>query len=73
MKSPRINFGIIGAGGIALRKTIPGLLKAKHCRLVAVMDPFRTDDIAAQFGGVRAYTREADLLADVDQALARLA
>ena len=64
MKSQRINFGVIGAGGIALRKTIPGMLQAKNCRLVAIMDTARVKDIAAQFGGVRAYTREADLLAD---------
>ena len=64
MKPQRnINFGVIGAGGIALRKTIPGLLQAKNCRLVAIMDTARVEEIAAQLEGVRAYTREADLLA----------
>jgi predicted dehydrogenase len=59
-----VNFGVIGAGGIAFRKTIPGMLKAKNCRLAAVMDPVNIERIAEQFGVARAYTREADLLAD---------
>ena len=64
VKSKRINFGVIGAGGIALCKTIPGLLKVRKRRLVAITDPVGVKDIAPRFGGVRAYTREADLLAD---------
>jgi predicted dehydrogenase len=59
----KVNFGVIGAGGIAIRKTIPGMLKARRCRLVAVMDPVGIDRIAAQLG-VRGYQKEADLLAD---------
>jgi predicted dehydrogenase len=59
----KINFGVIGAGGIAYRKTIPGMLKAKNCRLVAVMDPAGVDRIAAEFGA-RACATEAELLAD---------
>ncbi len=38
MKREHVNFGVIGAGGIARRRTIPGMLRAKNCRLVAVMD-----------------------------------
>ncbi len=64
MQSSKVNIGIIGAGGIARRKTIPGMLKAKNCRLVAVMDPVNVDEIAAQFDIPRAYKSEADLLAD---------
>ena len=60
----RVNFGVIGAGGIARRKTIPGMLLAKHCRLVAVMDPAGIDDIAAAFNVPKAYTTEAEILAD---------
>ena len=59
-----VNFGVIGAGGIARRKTIPGMLKAKNCRLVAVMDPVDVDGIAAEFKVPAAYTTEAELLAD---------
>jgi len=47
MASTKVNFGVIGAGGIAYRKTIPGMLRAKNCRLVAVMDPVNIDRIAA--------------------------
>ena len=66
MNKRKINFGVIGAGGIARRKTIPGMLRAKNCRLVAVMNPSQVDEIAAQFGVKRAYTRDTDLLADPD-------
>jgi len=60
----KVNFGVIGAGGIAFRKTIPGMLKAKNCRLVAVMDPVGVDRAAKAFGVAKAYTKETDLLAD---------
>ncbi len=63
MPAKQVGFGVIGAGGIALRRTIPGMLRAKSCRLAAVMDPVSIDRIAAQFG-VRGYRKEADLLAD---------
>jgi predicted dehydrogenase len=60
----KLNIGVIGAGGIAYRRTMPGMLKAKHCRLVAAMDPAGADRIAAELNVPAAYTREADLLAD---------
>ncbi len=63
MVNQKVNFGVIGAGGIAYRKTIPGMLKAKNCGLVAVMDPVNIDHIAAELG-VKAYREAADLLAD---------
>ena len=66
MARNKVNFGVIGAGGIAYRKTIPGMLKAKNCKLVAVMDPVNIDKIAAEFKVFRAYTQEKDLLADPD-------
>ena len=61
----KVKFGVIGAGGIALRKTIPGMLKAANCRLVAVMDPVGVDRIAAELK-VKPYTNEAELLADAE-------
>jgi predicted dehydrogenase len=64
MSTKKVRFGVIGAGGIAFRKTIPGMLKAKNCRLAAVMDPVDVDKIAAALGDVRAYAKEADLLDD---------
>ena len=38
MAGRKVNFGVIGAGGIASRKTIPAMLKAGNCRLVGVME-----------------------------------
>lgn len=64
MARNKINFGVIGAGGIAYRRTIPGMLKAKNCRLVAVMDTVNPQRVADAFQAPRAYDREADLLAD---------
>jgi predicted dehydrogenase len=60
----KVSFGVIGAGGIARRKTIPGMLKAKRCRLVAVMDPVNIKNIAAAFKVPRAYETEAGILSD---------
>jgi len=60
----KVNFGVIGAGGIARRKTIPGMMKAKHCRLVAVMDPVDIENIATAFNVPKAYETEAGILAD---------
>lgn len=64
MAKNKVNFGVIGAGGIAFRKTIPGMKKAKNCRLVAVMDPVNIDKIAADLKVPNAYAREKDLLAN---------
>jgi predicted dehydrogenase len=64
MAKGKVNFGVIGAGGIARRRTIPGMLKAKQCRLAAVMDVADPEGIAKEFGVAKAYRREADLLAD---------
>ena len=59
-----VSFGVIGAGGIAYRKTIPGMLKAKNCELVAVMDIANVEKIAKEFKVPRFYTKEVDLLKD---------
>jgi len=34
----KINWGVIGCGGIAFRRTIPGLVLSENSNLVAVMD-----------------------------------
>ena len=60
----KLQFGIIGAGGIAYRRTMPGMLKTKNCRIAAVMDPAGCERIAAELDVPAAYTREGDLLAD---------
>ena len=67
MSNTRVNFGVIGAGGIARRRTIPGMLKTKNCRLVAVMNPSDPERIAEEFKVPRAYRREEDLLAELCQ------
>jgi len=64
MMMEKVNFGVIGAGGIARRKTIPGMLKAKSCRLVAVMDVEGADEVAGEFQIPRHYSREEELACD---------
>ena len=64
MADKRVRFGVMGAGGIARRKTIPGMLKADNIEVVAVMDPNQVEAIAKQFGVAHAYTTQEQLLAD---------
>lgn len=59
-----LRIGVLGAGGIASRRTIPALRDSKICRVVAVMDPVGAEEVAARFGIPRAYEREEELLAD---------
>jgi len=67
--SKTINWGVIGCGGIARRRTIPeGLTKASNATLAVVFDvnPTANQEVAAQFG-VRACASIEELLAsDVD-------
>ncbi len=62
----KVRWGVIGAGGIADRRTIPGLIQARNAELVAVMGPRRepTDALRVKYGAKRAYTSEDELLAD---------
>lgn len=60
----KLGIGVIGAGGIARRKTIPAMLQAKNVRVVAVMDPVGAEEIAQQFKIAKAYRTEKKLLAD---------
>lgn len=62
--SKHVNFGVIGAGGIAFRRTIPGMVKSDRCRLVAVMDPVGVERVAEAFSVPGVYKTEAELLAD---------
>jgi predicted dehydrogenase len=62
-----VNWGVIGAGGIAMRRTIPGVLEgAKTAKLLGVMDVRRdaAEMVARQFGVAKVYATEAELLAD---------
>ncbi len=61
-----IKWGVIGAGGIADRRTIPeGIIGAEKAELVAVqdIDAQRIEEVAAKYG-VAKYTTEYDLLND---------
>ena len=62
----KLRFGVIGAGGIADRRTIPGMMLAENAVLTAVMGPNleRTEKIRAKYGARRAYDKEEDLLRD---------
>lgn len=61
----KLGWGVIGAGGIARTRTIPGLVLAENAELKAIMDVNEEllSKMAAQYG-VRAYTDAAQLLAD---------
>lgn len=59
-----VRFGVIGAGGIAKRRTIPGMLNAKNIKLVAVMDIAGAKKIAKEFNVPKYYEKEIDLLKD---------
>ena len=59
----QVRWAVIGAGGIARRRTIPeGILSAPNAELVAVYDPVDCTAIAKQFN-TRACVSEQELLA----------
>ena len=62
----RIRWGVIGAGGIAERRTIPGMMLCDKAELVAVMEINMelAERCRAKWGCKRAYDSEAALLAD---------
>jgi len=62
-----INWGVIGAGGIADRRTIPeGIMPCPDATLVAVQDVAeeRVKAVAEKYGVKAVYTSEYDLLND---------
>lgn len=62
----KVRWGVIGAGGIADRRTIPGMMLCDNAELVAVMEINRelAEKCRAKWGCKKAYDNEADLLAD---------
>lgn len=65
----RIKWGVIGCGGIAYRRTIPGMMLSQNSRLVAVMDVNYdvAKKVAAEFGAdVACDSVEALLSSDID-------
>lgn len=62
----KLRWGVIGAGGIADRRTIPGMMKASNAELEAVMEINMelAEKCRAKWGCKKAYDNEADLLND---------
>lgn len=63
----KIKWAVIGAGGIADRRTIPAILKDENNELVAVMD--RAEDTAKRIGqkyGVPYFSNEKEMLSAID-------
>ena len=62
----KIRWGVIGAGGIADRRTIPGMMLCENAELVAVreINMELAEKLRAKWGCKRAYDNEAALLAD---------
>lgn len=61
----KIKWGVIGCGGIADRRTIPGMMLAQNAELVAVMDVNKelATRIAEKYGAKCAFDKMEDLLA----------
>jgi predicted dehydrogenase len=64
----KIRWGVLGAAGIADRRSIPGLVASEHAELAAVMeiDAALAEKIRAKYGCKSAYTNEEALIADPD-------
>lgn len=62
----RVNWGIIAAGGIARRRTLPAMNTVSNATVVGVMDRNTKilDEIAEEYKIERIYTAEEDLLND---------
>jgi len=62
----KIKWGVIGAGGIADRRTLPGMMLSENSELVAVMevDPARAEELRVKYGAKYAYTSHEELLAN---------
>lgn len=63
----KIGWGVLGASGIARRRTIPeGILPARNARLIAVQSrsASRAAGLSREFGGAHPYVEEVDLLRD---------
>lgn len=62
----KIRWGVIGAGGIADRRTIPGMMLCDNAELIAVMEINKelAEKSRLKWNCKRAYENEEDLLAD---------
>lgn len=61
----KIRWGVIGAGGIADKRTMPGICRSEHACLAAFaeVDPQRREKLKEKYG-VRAYADAQSLLSD---------
>ncbi|MDO4939624.1 MAG: Gfo/Idh/MocA family oxidoreductase, partial [Lachnospiraceae bacterium] len=64
----KVRWGVIGCGGIARLRTIPGMLRCDNAELISVMDLNMevAQAVKEQFGAKRAYDNAAELLKDDD-------
>ena len=64
----KVRWGVIGAAGIADRRTLPGLMLAKNAELVAVMEVNQelAEKIRAKYNAKKAYVSAEELLKDKD-------
>jgi predicted dehydrogenase len=62
----KLSWGVIGAGGIADRRTLPGMLPAKNASLAAVMDIDKSlvEALGKKYHAAGVYTSVEALLAD---------
>lgn len=63
--SKKIKWGVIGCGGIADRRTLPGMMLADNAELVAVMDANReaAERVKEKYGAKYAFDNFEELLA----------
>ncbi len=62
----KVRWGVIGAGGIADRRTLPGMMLSEEAELIAVMEinDELAENLRVKYGAKRAYTDHKALLAD---------
>lgn len=62
----KVKWGIIGAGGIADRRTMPGMVLAKNAKIYAVMetDAEIAEKLRKKYNAAKAYDNVNDLIAD---------
>ncbi len=62
----KVKWGILGAGGIADRRTLPGMMDCKFAEVTAVMevDPANAERLREKYGAKYAYTSAEELIAN---------
>ena len=62
----KVKWGILGAGGIADRRTLPGMMDCKFAEVTAVMevDPDNAERLREKYGAKYAYTSAEELIAN---------